>query len=128
MYARTKEPWTRISLLDTSQKAVVRKFEPGGTRAVGQWTLHDSESRCAIIGAVSRKGAGRIASDKGGVQGRNSIQGFCPFTAYGNEHRAGMNLRFSPVLIESQKRQNVLEKHNFTVEERHDRGDCHDQR
>lgn len=38
-----------------------------------------------------------------------------------------MDLRFPPVLIESQKRQNILLKHNFTVEERHDRGDCHDQ-
>jgi hypothetical protein len=38
-----------------------------------------------------------------------------------------MDLRFPPVLIESQKRQNILLKHNFTVEERHDRTDCHDQ-
>ena len=38
-----------------------------------------------------------------------------------------MDLRFSPVLIESQKRQNVLGKHKFTVEERHGRGDCYDQ-
>ena len=43
---------------------------------MGRWTLHDSENRCAIIGAVSRKGTRRIASDKGRVQGRNSIMGF----------------------------------------------------
>jgi hypothetical protein len=88
---------------------------------VGRWTLHDSECRCAIIVLFPQYRSGRIASDKGVVQGRNSIRGRV------SEHRAGMDLPFSPVLIESQKRQNVPVKFNVTAEERHGRGDCHDQ-
>lgn len=70
-------------------------------------------------------GAGRIASDKGGVQDRNSISGLVSLPPTGNERRAGMDLPFSPVFIESQKRQNVPGKHTLTADKRHGRGDCH---
>jgi len=58
----------RLASVRTVTKTAVRRFEPGGTRAVGRWTSHDIRMpvrNCCFF----TMGGGRIPSDNGIVQG-----------------------------------------------------------